>query len=226
MKGVRPKIVDLIDRKANGESYVNAQSPFGGPSLTNAGSVSWNATREAEELDDPAIAEELRPHLSNKASAGVHSAICFIIAKIGRNAASRRCAQILIERLTTAKRQRELSDALGFLGDVPKPSDIDIKPILDLLQHKNKSIIDAAVQALDNTHHPEAEHALIALAESTDDRHLRPTINAVLGRIGTEKSIPILEAGLKSRVQDTKISARFALEAIRARASQADRSSV
>lgn len=217
MKGVRPAIVDLIDRMVNGEHLIEVQLPSGQTIKTSEGSTSWNATREAERLDDPAIAEELCAVLNDKTKAGPHNAACFIIAKIGLNARSPRCAEILIDRLRTATRRRDLCDALGFLGDIPKPAGMDISPIVTLLTHKDAGVVRDAIIALSNMDHPEVEDALIALAHTTEDDFIRTPIHALLARIGTPKSYPILEAATKSRIRDTRHSAEYALDEIRAR---------
>ena len=215
VKGVRPEVADLIDRMVNGEKYVPYPLPNGVISLTNDGSESWNATRRAEKLDDPAIAEELRPHLTDKVKVPTHQAVCFIIGRIGRNTDDPRCAEILIDRLRTAKRLHDLGNALGALANLRKPASLDIGPIIALLGHRRSIIVSQAAQALDGAEHPEAEDALLAL--TTDNRYVRPTINSVLGRIGTPKSLPMLEACLKSRTIDTRGSAEFAIDAIRSR---------
>jgi hypothetical protein len=217
MKGVRPATVDLIDRMVNGEELIEVQWPNGQTVKTSEGSTSWNATREAERLDDLAIAEELRPHLNDRTKAGPYGAACFIIAKIGLNAQSPRCAEILIDRLRTETRPRALHDVLGFLGDIPKPAGTDIGPILALLTHKNKHVVFDAIHALSNTDHPPVEDALIALAGTTEESFIRSPLHALLAHIGTPKSYPILEAATKSRNRDTRYSAEYALDEIRAR---------
>ncbi|MCC5822445.1 MAG: HEAT repeat domain-containing protein [Phycisphaerales bacterium] len=217
MQGVRPQIVDLIDRMVNGEPYADAVLPNGEKVKVSEGSETWKATREAERLDDPAIAEELRPVLNDKTKAGPHRAACFIIAKIGLNARNPRCAEILIDRVRSATRPRDLHDALGFLGDIHKPAGTDISPILALLTHKNPSVVRDAIQALSNTDHPEAEDALITLAHTTEDDFIRAPLHAVLAHIGTPRSYAVLEAGARSKIRDTKRSAQFALDTLRAR---------
>jgi len=101
------------------------------------------------------------------------------------------------------------------LASLSKPASLDIGPITALLRHHRSIIVDNAICALDGAEHPEAEDALLTM--TTDDKDLRPTINSVLGRIGTPKSLPMLEACHGSRTVDTRISAEFAVKAIRSR---------
>lgn len=222
MPPVRPEVFYLIDRMAHGESYVPKVMPDGSIAQSSEGSESWNATREAETLDDITIVEELASLLDTKLDRDTHSAICFIIGKIALNTQNPRCAPILIDQLRNAKRNWELTNALSALADTPKTASTDIQPLLQLLHHKTKLVVYHAIRALEHTEHPEAEPALLNLAASTDDVDFRAPINAVLGRIGSERSLPMLNACLQSRTRDIKISAQFAIDAINERRHRED----
>ncbi len=217
MEPIRAEIRDLIFRMTEGEDYVEAMMPYGEVVRTNKGSVQWNATREAEKLTDVSIAIELASELSNKIDAKVHGAICFIIAKIGENSRNSICATILIQRLLTTKKQAHIHDVLRNLGNVPKPTEVDLTPIIALLKHKSKSIQDEAVNALRHTDHSEIEDTLIDFGRQTADRFLRSSVHSVLSEIGTEKSLPLLEDGARSRSSDIESSAQSAIEEIRKR---------
>ncbi len=212
--GIRPEVADLIGRMKD-RSLVECQMPDGTVARTSQGSVSWHAYEEADRLTDPEIAEELGRSLHTGITSAEHGVMCVIIGRIGRNTGDPRCTEILINRLRTAKRFHDLGHALGALAHLRKPASMDIAPITALLHHPRGPVVSEAVLALNGAEHPEAEDALLAL--TTDDRHVRPAINSVLGRIGTPKSLPMLEACLRSRTVDTRISAEFAIDAIRSR---------
>jgi hypothetical protein len=75
----------------------------------------------------------------------------------------------------------------------------------------------AAINALDNSANPETEIRVIEHLAATTDPSEQTYCHAVLSSIGTVRSLPVIEANLKSRKRDVKASARWAANAIRVR---------
>jgi HEAT repeat protein len=75
----------------------------------------------------------------------------------------------------------------------------------------------SAMQALKHTDSPAVEDHVLHLPGATSDPNDMTYCHARLNAIGSSKAIPQLEKNLKSRKADVKMSARFAIEAIKAR---------
>ena len=203
---MRESLIDLIERMTRPEPHANS-----------ADSVSWHAHREAEKIDDVSLLQELNAFLENSAGKEARSAVYFIIGKIGKNCGSPECASVLIARSKTEKDKYALSALLDRLADIPKPASVDLAPVFALLQDKRWLVRHAAIRSLINTASAEAEGRILAHLRDASDPDDAICCHATLNRIGTAAALPALEAGLKSRKRDVKLSAQAAIEAIAAR---------
>jgi HEAT repeat protein len=203
---MRTSLVELIDRMTKAEVGVNSDD-----------SVSWHAHREAEKLNDLTICPELDSYLRRTPTKQQRSAAYFIVGKIGKNCHSTECAALLIAHIRDEKDKYALGSLLDSLADIPKAEGTDLTPVFVLLQDKRWLVRHAAIGSLKNTASAEAEDRLIAVLRTSPDPDDAVYCHATLNQIGTAKALPVLEAGLKSRKRDVKLSAKLAIEAIATR---------
>jgi HEAT repeat protein len=189
-------------------------------------SVSWHAHREAQQLDDVTMARELDSYIRDNPTARRRSAAYFIIGAVGKNCRSAECAEILIAQIRVEKDRFALSLLLRALADVPKTEQVDLAPVLGLLNDKRWAIRHQAIASLINTYSTEVEDRVLDVLRSSTDPRDAVSCHATLNRIGTTKALPALEAGLKSRKRDVRISAAAAIAAIGERASTHDQLSI
>lgn len=190
----------------------------------SADSISWHAHREAEGLTDPTMVPELVEFLSSNPSKDQRKAAYFIIGKLGKNLQTPGCASSLLSFISIEKDKYALAGLLHSLVDLQKPIHLDLKPIYQLLTDKRWLVRHSAIQALNNATSPEAEDQLLSVLAASADPNDLIYCHATLNRIGTEKSLPRLHEGLKSRKRDVKLSAQAAIEAIQKRSEQSDTS--
>jgi HEAT repeat protein len=187
-------------------------------SATNsADSTSWRAHREAEKLSDPDMLDEVLEYLSKKRSKGERKAAYFILGKIGKNIESTKASHALLQHVLLEKDKYALSSALDLIADLPLREDEDISPITNFLSDTRWPVRHSAIQALRSASSPEAESRLINLLENTKDDFDKIYCHSTLSFIGTEQSIPALQANIQSRKRDVKASAINALENIQQR---------
>ena len=203
---MRPYLVDLIDRLARDDR-----------ATSSADSVSWAAHREAEALDDVSMVDELvGPAASDRSKARRH-ACYFVIGKIGRKVQDVRCARVLIDFLGAESDRHNIASILERVAEIRKPPTFDLSRVYALLEDSRWLVRHAAIQALENSESEDAETHLLRRLAATDDPSDQMYCHAVLNHIGTVRSVALLEANLKSRKRDVKMSAEAALRAIRSR---------
>jgi HEAT repeat protein len=180
-------------------------------------SVSWKALREAGGQTDLSMVPELVDFLYTNPGKEQRQAAYFIVGKLGRNRQDSDCASVLLSFIPKEKDKYALAGLLDRLAEIEKPAAMDLNPIYQLLTDKRWLVRHSAIQALNNTNTPAVEeHLLAVMATSTDATDLI-YCHATLNRVGSKKSIPGLQEGLKSRKRDVKHSAKAAIEAILSR---------
>lgn len=203
---MRQDLADLIQRMTTREEIVNSDD-----------SISWQAHREAELLEDQTLVDELDTYLDQKPAIAQRSAAYFIIGKIGRNCLSEACASRLIGFSSKEKDKHALAGILLLLADIPKSESVDVKPLFPLLKDKQWRVRHSAIQSLKRCQNAEAEDRLLEILATTSDPYDATYCHATLNQIGTRKALPALAQNLKSRKHDVKVSAQAAIEAIEAR---------
>lgn len=188
-------------------------------SANSADSVSWHARREAEELVDLTFVTEIVEFLNSDPGKEQRQAAYFIVDKIGKNLQNPDCASKLLSFVPKEKDKYALASLLDGLADIPKPSDMDLMPIFQLLKDKRWLVRHSAIQALKNTNSPEVEKRLLEVLTTSTDHNDLIYCHATLNRVGTLNAISALQEGLKSRKRDVKQSAQAAIDAILSRSS-------
>ena len=200
---MRELLVDLVARMATPE-----------PRRINSGdSISWKAHREAETLDDASIVDELAEYLPHEPDKELRRQAYFILGKLGQKIRGRDCASRVRRPINMCSLV-----LLHALGGVHKPRDLDLTPLFRLLEDDRWPVRHSAIQALRHTDSPAVEdHVLHRLGATSNPKDMT-YCHATLNQIGSAQAIPQLEKNLKSRKADVKMSAKFAIEAIKARA--------
>jgi HEAT repeat protein len=206
---MRAYLADLIDRLARFEPMVSSDK-----------SVSWAAHREAEQLRDVSMVDELAGVAASDKAKARRAACHFVIGKIGRNVQDAQCARMLLDLLNAERDKHNIAFILDRVGEISKPSTFDLSGVYALLDDPRWRVRHAAIQALRNSQSEEVETRLLRRLSSTDDPHDKIYCHSVLNQLGTARSIPALQANLRSRKRDVKQSAEAALRAIRSRGSE------
>jgi len=202
---MRPYLEDLLNRLSDTT-----------PVKSSSESVSWAAHREAEQLTDRSMVDELieaAKRLKPRQRQGCY----FTIGKIGVNLADESCAKALLELLPIETNKYGLGTLLEAIGAIPKGATLDLSSISTLLEDKRWLVRHAAIQAFDNSLNLDSESFILEHLASTVDPYDQTYCHSVLSSIGTPRALPALEANTKSRKRDVKDSALWAIEAIRER---------
>lgn len=187
------------------------------PGVDSADSKSWHAHREAERLCDPELLEAVKAYLGKKRGKHERKAAYFVLGKLGKNLSSKEAAHSLLQYVPTEMDKYALSTALDMIADLPLKEDEDLSLIANLLLDSRWLVRHAAIRALRSSTFPGAEENLIALLKSTSDDHDKVYCQATLSVIGTERSLPAIQANVASRKRDVKASAEGAIENIQRR---------
>ncbi len=204
---MREALADLITR-------MTAKEPR---CLNSYDSISWHAHREAETLADASMVDELANYSRHEPNNERRDAACFILGKLGQKVRSAECASILLSHVGTETNKYVLSHLLDALGGVRKPRELDLDPVFQLLRDRRWLVRHSAIRALRLSDSPEAEDRLLEHLETTGNPHDMTYCHATLGEVGTAKALPAIEKNLKSRKRDVKMSAQFAIKAIKER---------
>lgn len=185
--------------------------------VSSDNSVSWAAHREAEELRDVSMVDELLGLAATDRAKARRAACYFVIGKIGSNLQDARCVRALLDLLNTESDKHNIASILERVAEISKPPAFDLSRVYALLKDPRWRVRHAAIQALGNSQSEEVETHLLEHLASTDDPYDQTYCHAVLNHLGTARSVPLLEVNLKSRKRDVKLSAEAALRAIRSR---------
>jgi HEAT repeat protein len=206
---MRETLLDLIAR-------MTAKEPR---CLNSDDSLAWHAYREAEKLEVPSLVEELAAFLQHEREKDRRRAAYFILGKLGRKVRASECSSILLSYLDKETNKYVVSDLLRALSEIRKPNHLDLGPVFRRLEDDRWLVRYSAIKALKYTDPPEPENRLLQLLQNTTDPNDMIYCQATLSEIGTAKALPFIEKNLKSRKRDVKMSAQFAIEAIKVRES-------
>ena len=187
------------------------------PLMDSANSVSWHAHREAEQLSDRSMVDELGDYVATERDKKKRDAAYFMIGKLGLKCRSVDCARILIGSLHREKDKYILSAMLDRIADIEKPREVDLSPVFPFLKDSRWLVRHSAIGAVKNSDSPEAEAEIIAVLNSATDPYDLTYCNSTLGTIGSMDAIPHIEKNFSSRKRDVKHSAQSAVHAIMAR---------
>src|SRR6266705_2387489 len=147
---MRPYLADLIKRLSKDGRVVSSTQ-----------SASWAAHREAEELRDETMVDELVSSVASEKAKARRAACYFVIGKIGRNLQYLRCARVLLDLLNTETDKHNIASILERVAEIEKPSAFDLSFVYALLEDPRWRVRHAAIQALGNSESEEVETRLL-----------------------------------------------------------------
>jgi len=201
---VEEEIKDLIVRMINKDKFINSVD-----------SISWKAHREAEKISNPIYIDKLVQIINTKPKKEERSAIYFIIGKICKNLNNEKKTMLMISFLHNETDKYLLSGILDRIAELPKNENTDLEIIYSLLHNDKWLIRHSAILSLNGSYSPRTEFELIQLLNQTNDSYDMCYCNSILSKIGTEKSLLVLQEMTKSRKRDVKSSAKYAIEEIK-----------
>ncbi len=207
-------IIDIIKRMSDTSDKV-MQADY-----DSSKTISWNALREAEKVDNTDLIPHLISFIDNTKDKKKRDRAYFLLGHIAKNTNDTTALNYLIQRVSKETDKYIISSLLDRIADIKKPIGTDLQTLINLTKSDKWLIRHSAIQSLNNSVDILAETALIEILDNSDDQYNLTYSNATLSSIGTKRAIPHLEKHLKSRKRDVKGSAKFAIEEIMKRNEQ------
>jgi len=196
------------------------------PRSNSEDSVSYKAHRDAESIADLELLQAAREAVVIEKDKKKRSSLYFVVSKVAVKVDDQDAGAFLIQQLQRESDKYVLMSLLDRISELPKRRSTDITPIIDLTKDKRWQVRHSAIQALKRTDSPIAEQTLIDILMTSSDAYDIVYANATLNRIGTTRAIPAIEQHRNSRKRDVKMSASFAIEEIRKREAEANKTSL
>jgi HEAT repeat protein len=210
--GINNYLSDIIERMCD----TSDQAPTV-PGYNSSNTVSWNALREAEKLENKDLISDLIKFLDTEKNKNKRDKAYFILGCLAKNTNEHSALNYLINRVSKETDKYIVASMLDRIANIKKPLGTDLQPLINAIKSDKWLIRHSAIQSLNNTTDAVAEESLIEILDNSEDPFDLTYANATLNRIGTPKAIPILEKHLKSRKRDVRESAKFAIEEIKKR---------
>ncbi len=179
--------------------------------------ISWNARREAEKLDNEEYIPELIAFIKIEKNKKKRDRANFILGHLAINTNNDMPTQFLIYRTEIESDKYIISSLLKLIAILNKKKGVDLYPLIKATKNDKWLIRHSAIQALNNSKDKIAEKTLIDVLETSKDHNDIAYANATLNKTGTLAAVPYLEKHLNSKKRDVKMSAKFAIDEIQKR---------
>ncbi len=189
-------IEDLISRFHNDNYLPEFQKKPG--FFESSKTISKAAYDEARELNDLNYQTNLKQIIESHQTQERKKAAQFILGCIGKNSEKVELINYLTTRLTIEQNRDLLETNLILLADTFKATEVDIKPIISLLNYIHWQVRSCAIMALTNTSHDTEEHILKLLNTPIAQVDIERCLSALMYK-GTEKGLEDLKPFIKSR---------------------------
>lgn len=217
----KSEILDLIERMTIVEA-----------GLISNQTTCWKAHQEADKLSDRNLLQILYEIVNEKKGKDEHvqllrSRCYYIIGQITKKTFEHQDCEYIFKQL---KNEFKNTDVLYSLievicnwrndANIFVPSDIDIKPLIEIVMNKRGYIKTCAIQALGCCPRKESREILRNIIMQEDEKKNKEEIrwaNVAFQHIGKPEDIPYLERFLKSRIPNSKITAQYAIKYIKER---------
>lgn len=180
----------------------------------SSNTISWNALREAETLDNKDFITDLIIFIDKEKDKKKRDAGYFLLGHIAKNTNDTTALNFLIQGVNIETDKYIVASLLDRIGNIKKPIGTDLQPLIHATKNDKWLIRHSAIQSLNNSSDEVAEATLIEILDSSNDSYNLTYANSTLNKIGTLRAIPYLEKHLKSKKRDVKNSAKFAIETI------------
>lgn len=126
--------------------------------------------------------------------------ILFILCSITGKTANRQAQDFIYATFSTTENDSITRQCLGFYSSYYFLEDrYDIQPLLRLLEYGTQDMLSSVYKAIGKSAYPGKEDILLQEAAGLSNAYDIECMVIVLGQYGTEKSLPFLDAGLKSK---------------------------
>jgi HEAT repeat protein len=187
-------------------------------------SISWKAYREAETLTDTSsypILKNLILQNSKPKDKKYRNAAYFIMGKLLKKTPINEFIDFYLQQMEVETDKYILSSMLDLVADIIIPINISTKILGSLAMNEKWLIRHSAISALCSSTTSESKQALYHYINQADEKTYRYEIiyaNASLGKIGSVEDIPTLNKHIKSKINDIRYSAEYAIKSIQERA--------
>ena len=201
--------IDVLLEKMSDNNYVNSEVKIEGIHECKK-TISFKAFDEARTLSNIEYFDDLYFRIHREKDLTTKSNLYFILKHIGINTQNIEATSFLINRIAIEKNKDILVSILSNLGELFKPSIIDISPIIKCMDNRNWHVRGMAYEALTNSDYEVEDILLTKLKNNPKTDDILYLIKA-LQYVATDKSKETIEKFLKSRKPAVVNAASFAL---------------
>lgn len=185
-------------------------------------SISFRALREAELINDkemiPIIIDLINNSNSSQDTLSRRDAY-FILSKLLLKHQNLEALQFLINQVKIESDTYVISSLLDRISELEKPETVDIKPIVQYIQHQNWTIQHSAIGALKKSRNPEARKVIVDILLRYKEDIKKNKYNIIyaistLSYIGNKDDLDLLGELSVSKIRDIRDSSIFAIESI------------
>ena len=166
-----------------------------------------DAYEEARHLDKKEFLSDLYSFIDKENDSTKRHHSYFIIGNIAKNTIDLGGTKYLVEALSKETDKNNLITILSLLPDLFKPLSIDLSPIYKLTTSRNWHVRGLSFSALTNTEH-KIEDFLIDKLNATENKDDIQYLLYAIQKIGTNKSLTVVEPHLKNRKPGIKSTAQ------------------
>ncbi|AZA98278.1 hypothetical protein EG359_01070 [Chryseobacterium joostei] len=175
--------------------------------------TSFNAIREAGQLNDASFLPELKDFIINSPHQEDKIAVYIILGGIIRNTNKIDDIQFLIDRIDKEDKITK-HYILKQFPPIRKTLENDISTLLQCVDTNDIGEKITAIGSLFYAPHPEAEQKLIGFNVTKEEKEVLQITCAVLSDIGTMASIPFLQSIISTKKGELKKMAKYAYDRI------------
>jgi hypothetical protein len=201
-------IIDLLHRMSDDSMIYDEQNKW----HTSEGSISWNALRQAEKLNDTSLIQPLVKLLKVTKEKEIRKHIYFILCHIGLNTQDVNVADILVDRLLSEQDKYVLSSLLDYIAE--QPAVTHCSPITNFLDDKRWLVRQSAIIALGSCKSDKTEQDLLVSLQNPVDEKDLPYIIYSINKIHSKKAIPYLSPLINHKTVDVRCLAISALSVL------------
>ena len=199
---------DLIDRMDNKEVFHRSDE-----------SISFQAHREAEKINDPAAFPILIKIINDKKTKKkIREHAYYIIGKVLVNSFDEEACSFLVNQLSVETDKDILEIILDSMEDYYLPKGIDVTPIVNCSKSDICQVRHSAIRALGSSSTQISKNALDYYLNQDDEKKYKEEIILAIrsyGSIGDESDIPRIEKYKKSKNLNIRVASDSALERIK-----------